>query len=410
MAEVKPFRAVLPAFDKANLIITKAVTSYSKRVLNVHLETNPFTFLHIILPEHGQKEKTPPTSEARFKKVKEKYKEFIKKSYLFEDEAPHFYLYEQIHKNRSYIGIISATSIEDYNNNVIKKHEQTITKREIMFKDYLKVCELNAEPVLLTYEDDNEINLLIQKYQQNKPDYDFSTIDQIRHKLWIISSEKDIKKIETRFSKIPSLYIADGHHRSASSARLADVKKTKNLKNSPYNYFMSFVIAQSQLNILDFNRLLKDIQPYNKKKFIEKLQTKFELKQSSSPDFKPTKKHEIGMFIGSNWYVLIPKKGTFDANCPVSSLDSEILFQHVFKELLQINDLKTSTKVAFVDGTKTPKYLAEQVKSEKFAVAFNLYPVQIEELKKIADKNLIMPPKTTWIEPKLPSGLTIYQF
>lgn len=409
MAKVIPFRAVRPTRDKVHLVVSKSVVTYSKRILNAILEANPFTFLHIILPEHGEKAKTRPNSAARFLKTKEKYKEFVEKGYFTQDETKSFYIYKQIKDGKTYTGIIAGTSAEDYFNNKIKKHENTITKREQIFKDYLKICDFNAEPVLLTYPDNKQIDHIIGKYLVSEPTYDFTTNDTLRHKLWVISDHEDINTITVNFDKIDSLYIADGHHRSASSALLAQEHDKLGDENAPVNYFMSYIIAESQLDILEFNRLVKDTNKLTPTELIDKVKKKFTVKNIKDNSYKPSDHHKIGMYIDGSWYELEPKKEFYNIEHPIGSLDSEILYQLIFKEILGIGDLKTTTRVDFIGGHKGIPYLKEQVDKGKAKIAFALHPVSVERLKEIADNDLIMPPKSTWIEPKMRCGLTIYK-
>ena len=409
MAIVKPFRAVRPARDKAHLVVSKAVVSYPKRILNVILEANPFTFLHVMLPEHGKKEKkTRPNSIARFIKTKEKYKTWLELEYLEQDEKKCFYIYQQIKNKKTFTGIIAATAVTDYYNNVIKKHENTITSREHMFKDYLKTCDFNAEPVLLTYPDNNNINLVMDKYLAERPEYDFTTNDTIRHKLWIIDNDYDIQSLEYNFQQIDALYIADGHHRSASSALLAQETNDLKSENNPSNYFMSYIISDSQLDILDYNRLIKDINGLSLETFIKNIKSNFIVTKKGT-EYRSEGEHRIGMYMDGIWYELIPKPETFDKNHPVSNLDTEILFQNLLKPILNIEDLKTTKRVDFIGGHLGLNHLKELVDKEKGKVAFALPPVSTQQLIEIADKNYIMPPKSTWIEPKMRCGLTIYK-
>jgi uncharacterized protein (DUF1015 family) len=409
MAKIIPFRAVRPTRDKVHLVVSKSVVGYKKRILNAMLDSNPFTFLQIIKPEHGKKSTTRPNTVARFQKTKDKYKEFVENEFLVQDEKKSLYIYQQVKGDKTFTGIIAGTSVADYYNNTIKKHELTITKREHMFKEYLKICDFNAEPVLLTYPDNKNIDNVIEKYLVDRPEYDFTTTDALRHRMWIVEKNEDIDALEHYFENIDSLYIADGHHRCASSALLAKEHEHMKAESDPLNYFMSFIIPESQLDILDFNRLIKDTNGLSNEDLLAQIGKKFDIETISTSNYKPGSQQKIGMYLNNQWHELTPKKETFDSNHPIGSLDSEILFQNILKDILNIDDLKTTKRVDFIGGHKGVDYLKEQVDKNRAKVAFALFPVSVERLKEIADKDLIMPPKTTWIEPKMRCGLTIYK-
>lgn len=409
MAKVIPFRAVRPARDKVHMVVSKSVISYERRILNAILDENPYSFLHVINPEHRVKEKSKPNSTQRFTSIKNKYRSFLENDYLEQDEHKAFYLYQQIKDNITYTGLIAGTAVSDYLNGKIKKHENTLTKREELFKNYLKVCTFNAEPVLLTYKDNPNVEEVIEKYFTQTPEYDFSTTDTIRHTLWVISKTDDVKALEQAFNEVDALYIADGHHRSASSTLLATEHDNLHDDHDPINFFMSYIIPESQLNIMDFNRLIKGTNGLTQEDLLEAISQDFNIKKVMTPEYKPAKIHKIGMYTNQQWYELSPKPEIFDTNHPVGSLDSEILSKNILTPILGIKDLKTTKKVRFVGGHKGIDYLQNEVDKKKADIAFALFPVQVNQLMEIADNNFIMPPKSTWIEPKLRSGLTIYK-
>lgn len=410
MAVIKPFKGIRPTRDKAHLVASRAVNLYKKNILNAKLEENPFTFMHVILPEFGKKATTKPNTTERFKLVRKKFESFLKEHILTEDQRESLYLYRQVKGPFSYTGIIAGASVDDYLNDVIKKHEQTLTKREEVFKNYLDVCGFNAEPVLLSYKADKIIDQTVAKYTKQRAEYEFTTADKVTHYLWIISDKKDLKTITDRFAKIPSVYIADGHHRSSSSALLAIDKRKKAKKNNPgamYNYCMAYFLPENQMNIFDFNRVVKDINGLSKSDFLKKLGEKFTVINKGKKIYKPNKLHNFSMYLEGEWYSITTKKGSFDPKNPVQNLDAEILSRNVLSPILGIHDLKTDTRIGFVGGLQGMEALQKQVDEGKMKVAFGLYPVKIDQLKEIADTNNIMPPKTTWIEPKLRSGLVI---
>jgi uncharacterized protein (DUF1015 family) len=294
---------------------------------------------------------------------------------------------------------------------VIKIHEQTITQREEKLKDYLEVCEFNAEPVLFCYPDDEKINALVEDVMSYRSDYDFTTTDRVRHTLWVINKTKSIKLLLEQFAKIPAVYIADGHHRSASAALLGKLRRSRDPKftgNEAYNYYLGVFFPESQLRIYDYNRVVKDLNGLSAKDFLEKIKKSFEVKEVSADLFKPTRKHEFSMYLDKKWYSLSARDGVYKADSPVGSLDASILTDHVLSPILDIHDLKTDKRISFVPGIKGPEALKAVVDEGKAAVAFGLFPVTMAHLKWIADTNNIMPPKSTWVEPKMRSGLVIY--
>ena len=403
MATIRPFKAIRPPRDKAHLLASRSYVSYSDKALKEKLENNPYTFLHIINPEYKKKNKK--SGIEKYQLVKEKFEDFLKSGNLIQDEKAAFYLYQQQKGKHIFQGIIAASSVQDYLNGSIKIHEHTITEREEMFKNYLDVTGFNADPVLLSYKGNFIIQSLINKISKSRAEYNFTTTNKVQHQLWKIFAENEIKIISKTFSKIDKIYIADGHHRSASSALLA--KKRKANKEANCNYFMSCLIDEKQLHIINFNRLVKNLNGLSSSDFVEKIKTKFEVSKISSTVFKPRKKDEISMYLNGKCYCLIAKEGAFKADC-VSKLDPAILSNNILFPILGIKDEKTNKNITFESGTTPLSEIKNRVDNREFAVAFILKPIPIKTLKEVADKEKIMPPKSTYIEPKLRSGLTIY--
>lgn len=410
MATVRPFRAFRPAADKVHLVASRSYITYKKKKLKRKLKENPFSFLHIINPDHGKDVEFKSDSREHNKRVRQRFEEFVYEDILLQEDNVSFYIYRQVKDGNTYTGIIGCASVEDYNNNVIKKHEATITKREVAFKNYLKDVKINAEPVCITYPNSAKIDDLVREVCENRPEYDFTTSNKVRHTFWKIESREKVDKIEAGFAEIKSIYIADGHHRSASSALLAEEMKKKSAgrDTSPYNYFMGIFIPESELKIYEFNRLVQTIGKLTESSFIEKIKENFSVEEVNTKLFKPEQVHEIGMYMAGKWYRLIPNAGSFDEDHPVQSLDVSILSDNILHPILGIKDLKTDKRISFMGGLEKTSKLMKEVDSGEQKVAFNHYPVSMEQLKSIADANLIMPPKSTWIEPKLRSGLTIY--
>ncbi len=413
MATVLPFKALRPANDKVHLVASRSVDGYSPADLKDKLAGNPYTFLHVINPDFDDGRRTRPGSKERLSKIKKKFKSFVKEKVFKRDEKPAYYVYRQIKNDHEYLGIIACTSIDDYMSGVIKIHEQTITQREEKLKDYLEVCEFNAEPVLFCYPNDKDIDTLLNTVAQTRPDYDFTTTDRVQHTLWVVNDSKQVNIICSHFDAIPAIYIADGHHRSASSALLGNIKRRK-MKNytgkEAFNYYLGVFFSETQLKIYDYNRIVKDLNNLTATELLRELALKFEVKPVSGEIFRPQARHQMSMYIDGKWYLLTAKPGTYNSADPVGSLDASILTEHILAPLFGIHDLKTDKRIGFIPGIKGPEALKKSVDEGKSEVAFGLYPVTMDHLKWIADTNNIMPPKSTWVEPKMRSGLVIYSF
>ena len=411
MAKVIPFKAIRPQNDKVHLVASRSVDGYNTVELREKLMGNPFSFLHVINPDFEDGIKTKPGSSERLQKVKKHFKKFVRENILLKDENPCYYLYRQIKEGNEYLGIIACTSIDDYISGIIKIHEQTITQREEKLKDYLEVCEFNAEPVLFSYPNDAEIDSISDEISKSRSDYDFTTTDKVRHTVWVIDHKKTVKKIAERFSAIPSIYIADGHHRSASSTLLGKLKRTTKKSytgEEAFNYYLGVFFPENHLKIYEYNRVVKDLNGLSLNELLYNLKTNFIVTEIHEAQFKPTQSQEFSMYVENKWYSIKVKDKIFDANDPIDSLDAAILTKYILSPLFDIHDLKTDKRIGFVPGVRGSEALKKQVNEGKAAVAFGLYPITMKHLKWIADTNNIMPPKSTWVEPKMRSGLVIY--
>ncbi len=410
MAKIIPFKAVLPTRDKVHLVASRSYINYTKPHLKGKLESNPFSFLHIINPDFYLPKKVT-RHNIKYDMVKEKYLDFLNRGYFYKKEEIGFYLYRQIKNGKSYTGIIAGASVNDYLSGKIKIHEHTLTKREKLFEAYLEHTGFNAEPVLMTHPHSDKLISIKEKITESRPEFDFSTTDYVQHQFWIIDKPQDIKAITKEFLKFNSLYIADGHHRSASSVLLA--KDYGELQNDSLgiNFFMSLFIDEDELNILPFNRLLSSIKPFSEYEFIEKVKEQFNEVIAIEGEFiGPTKHHEIGMYINNNWFLLKSKISEEAEKHPTKRLDPQILSDKVFENILGIIDIKKDKRVRFVSGTDGVKSIEKQVNKGLAKVGFALHGLNIKDVKLVADANMVMPPKSTWIEPKLRSGLVIYEF
>lgn len=408
MAKISPFKAIRPTRDKVHLVATRPYYTYKDNVLTAKLEDNPFTFLHIINPEFGAKPKTEPNSVERFGLVSDAYQEFLSEGILFQDEKPHIYLYRQTKDGQEYMGVVAGASIDEYKNDRIKKHEATITSREAMFTKYLNIVGYNAEPVLLSYSDvEYRIEPLLYNKVKARPEYEYTTTDRIKHELWIFDSEES-EAVISAFASIESCYICDGHHRSASSVGLKDLRKKQGQVHfSNEDFFLAFFLNEKRLHILEFNRLVRNLNGLTVDEFVEKLADKFEV-EPMVIGAKPSKTHEMTVCVEGLWFKLTCKPEIIDTDHPVKNLDPEILTEHVLTPLLGIKDLKTDENIHFIPGTDSLEKTVDKIASKQFSVAFFLFPVDIHDIKRVADNNMTMPPKSTWVEPKLRSGLTIY--
>lgn len=411
MAKVIPFKAIRPEGDKVHLVASRSVDGYNPAELREKLTGNPYSFLHVINPDFEDGIKTKPGSKERLHKVKNHFKKFVREKIFLRDESPCYYLYRQIKEGNEFVGIIACTSIDDYMNGVIKIHEQTLTTREEKLKDYLEVCEFNAEPVLFCYPNDKAIDTISDEIAATRPDYDFTTTDKVRHTVWVISSRKTVKQIAERFATIPNIYIADGHHRSASATLLGKLRRSTRKSytgEEAFNYYLGVFFPETHLKIYDYNRIVKDLNNLSVNELIYNLKNNFTITEIKADDYKPKQKHEISMYVDNKWYSLKAKDTIYNAKDPIDSLDAAILTKYILSPILDIHDLKTDKRIGFIPGVRGSKELKKQVDEGKAAIAFGLYPVTMEHLKWIADTNNIMPPKSTWVEPKMRSGLVIY--
>ena len=410
MAKIKPFKALRPVRDKVSLVTCRNYDDYSPAELAAWLDFNPYSFLHVINPAYVQTYKL--NSEKRFKGVALKYQDFKNEGIFIQEETPVFYLYEIKQKTNIFTGIIAGTAVEDYQNNVIKKHEDTLQYRVELFKDYLHQTQFNTEPVLITYPDSVAINTFITLRKQSEPVYEFSTTNKEKHTLWKIDTQSEIDWLQEHFENIPNLYIADGHHRSASAELLFE--QDKHLGNENLNYFMSFLIAESNVKIYEFNRLIRDLNGLSKDTFIKKLSEHFVIVAKDQEIWKPQNKFEFGMYLDGSFYALFYKHNnnvisSEDEKSILDNLDAQILYDKVLFPLLGIEDLRNDERIDYIPGKQSISVIKDLIDEGEFEVGFMLYPSDINEIKALADNNLIMPPKSTYIEPKFRSGLVVYE-
>ena len=411
MANIRPFKAVRPTRDKVALVASRSYHSYTKAQREARLRDNPFSFLHII--NTGYKYHKRIRGKERYQLVRNRYLEFREDGIFTKDEKPNFYIYRIIDRDfQQFTGIVAAASAKDYEDDIIKKHEATLEFKEIIFKDYLKTVGFNAEPVLITYKENPTISAIIEEHTQTRPEYEFTTTYRDTHYLWCICDEDSINRIIEEFDKIDKLYIADGHHRSASSYLLFkdQLMEEPNANAHTSAYFMSYLLAESQLKIFEFNRLVKDLNGLTTEEFLIKLDTIYRIEDRGKNHYKPSKKHHFSMYLDGHFYSLYLRKHNYEITTPLDDLDAQVLYKTILQPILGIEDLRNDERIDYLDGKNDGADLKTLIDNGEYKVGFGMMPADINQVKNIADAGLIMPPKSTFIEPKLRSGITIYEF
>ncbi|MCG9880074.1 MAG: DUF1015 family protein [Bacteroidia bacterium] len=411
MAKVKPFAALRPAKDKAGEVSATPYDGASKDQAWVEMRNNPISYLHVVKPHlHFKGEKKNP--EKHFPSGLEFLHKLIEQGHLVKDPKPAYYIYRLIKGHQAYAGIMAMASVDDYNNNNILKHENTLTEKQNEIAEHIRFYNNLGNPVLLTYPDDESIDLLINQYiLRHVPEYNFISSDQVKHNMWVVTEEKDVALIESRFEAISKLYIADGHHRSAGSAAFCAMKRKENpdyTGDETFNYFPVCLIPFSKLSIYEYHRLVKDKATVNNPNFLEEIKKYFHKIPSGHLPVQPLNKKEFGLYFQGKAFLLQLKpewEATLDGT--LAHLDVSIVEEFILKRVFNITDSKTDARLSFMDGGKGIGHLQEAVDRGDYDVAISLYPTSMEEVKKVADENLIMPPKSTWIEPKIRTGLII---
>ncbi len=403
MAKIHPFKAIRPTRDKAQLVSTRPMYAYRAHILKAKLDENPYTFLHIIHPFDANSQQISE-KEDLYKAVKSGFENFITTGILMQDELAHFYIYRQTKNGVQRTGIIAGASVEEYKNNAIKKHEATITKREQLFTTYLKNTGFNAEPVLLTHQPSESLNIFLEIETKARPEYEFSTTDKIKHELWILPETQN-DEITSIFATFDPIYIADGHHRSSSSSLLVDEAATFGENK---NYFLSYFLSEDLVEIIEFNRLIKHINGHSISSLINTVDKKFHIELLSELR-KPIEESEIVCYFEKTAYSFRLKEEFLPLESHVKQLSVSLLSDFILEPILGLKDLKTNADIEYIPGTTELEHLTHLVDSEIYKIAFLLHPLAAEDIRKVADENGVMPPKSTYIEPKLRSGLTIYR-
>ena len=412
MSTVKPFRGLRPAKEIAEKLSCLPYDVMNAKEAAAMAEGNPQSFLHITRAEIDLPADVDPHSKQVYDKSVENFKKFQDNKWLIQDTEPKFYIYAQTMDGRTQYGIAGAAFCEDYQNQIIKKHELTRPDKEDDRMVLINTMNANAEPVFLSYRAVPEIDEIVNKITKQEPEYKFVSNDGFGHQFWVINDADTNKRIEKLFAeKVPALYVADGHHRTAAAARVGLERKTKNPNhtgNEDYNYFLAVIFPDNQLKIMDYNRVIKDLNGLSSKDFLVKLSASFDIENKGAEIYRPTKLHEMSLYLDGIWYSLNAKKGTYNDSDPIGVLDVTILTKQVLEPILNITDLRTSKRIDFVGGIRGLGELKKRVDSGEMAAAFAMYPVSMAQLLDIADTGNIMPPKTTWFEPKLRSGLVVH--
>ncbi len=404
MSNIKPFKALRPQVQIAKQVASRPYDVLNSAEARVEVQGNPNSFLHITKSEVSLPEKVDIHSAEVYEKAKDNLATFIRNKILFREEKPCYYIYQLIMNGRSQTGLVCVSSVDDYENDIIKKHEFTRPEKELDRINHIKTSGAQTGNVFLAYKNVAEIDALIDKWKTTKtPVYDFLADDGIQNTIWLVNDDKTIASITNLFDTVvPCTYIADGHHRAASAAKVRKALGDKKTEGS--DYFLTTLFPSNQLFIMDYNRLAKDLNGLSKDDFIAAIEQKFTVERIGMEAYKPTTLHEFGMFIDGVWYKLTAKEGTYTTD-PIGILDVTILQNNVLDAILGIKDPRTDTRVDFVGGIRGLKGLEDRVKSGDWAVAFSLYPVTINQLFDIADSGNVMPPKSTWFEPKLRDGV-----
>lgn len=413
MAIVKPFRGIRPPAELVEEVESRPYDVLNSDEARAEAEGNEKSLYHIIKPEIDFPEGTSEYDPRVYQKAAENFEMFQLNGWLVQDKDEHYYIYAQTMNGKTQYGIVVGAYVNDYLTGVIKKHELTRRDKEEDRMKHVRVCNANMEPVFFAYPDDSVLDALIARCTSAKPVYDFiAPVDGFRHRFWIVESADDIKTITEEFAKMPALYIADGHHRSAAAALVGAEKAQQNpvhRGDEEYNYFMAVCFPASQLTILDYNRVVKDLNGLTDDEFLEKLKAHFTVVPKGRLQYAPRQMHEFSLYLGGVWYSLIAKDGTYDSSDPIDVLDVSISSKYILDEILGIKDLRSDKRIDFVGGLRGLEELKRRVDSGEMKMALALYPVTMKQIMDIADSGAIMPPKATWFEPKLRSGLVVHK-
>ena len=412
MAVVKPFRGLRPTRDLAEKVASPPYDVINSAEARELAKNNSISFLHVNKPEIDLPPDTDIYDPRVYTRGAENLKKLIQDKIMVQDEVPYFYLYRQVMGEHSQLGLVACASVEEYDNNLIKKHELTRIEKEDDRMNHILHLNAHTGPVFLTYQARPVITSFLERLAEETPEFQFTSADDNRHSFWVVKNTDAIRRIEEDFLEIPVLYVADGHHRSAAASRVCAKKRADNPDHTgqeEYNFFLSVIFPHNQMQILDYNRVVTDLNGLEKSSFLEKLSPNFLVrKYSDEHGYSPSVPHDFGMYLDGVWYRLSAIPGTWDDSSPTARLDVSILGENLLEPVLGIGDPRKDKRIDFVGGIRGLDELKKRVDSGEMAVAFSLFPTRIEDLLTIADAGEIMPPKSTWFEPKLKSGLVVH--
>ncbi len=404
MAKILPFKALRPAAELASKVASRPYDVLSSKEAKTEAQGNSYSFLHVTKSEIDLPENADIHSMEVYDKARQNLHAFIQRKVLFQESKPCYYIYELVMNGRSQTGLVCGSSVDDYENSIIKKHEFTRPEKEQDRINHIKITGAQTGNVFLAYRNVEAIdNLLSQWKRDRNPVYNFTADDNIQHTIWVINDSSSISHITSLFEEeVPNTYIADGHHRAASAAKVRAALGDK--ANEEADYFLTTLFPAKELNIMDYNRAIKDLHQLSAEEFLQKVGKDFEIENAGQNDVRPKTLHQFGMYLDKNWYLLTAKEDTY-SNDPIGVLDVTILQNNILSKLLDIHDPRTDTRIDFIGGIRGLSELSKKVDAGEMAVAFSLFPVSIEQLFDIADSGNVMPPKSTWFEPKLRDGL-----
>lgn len=409
--KIKAFKGLRPVKDKVKQVASRPYDVLNSEEARDEAKGNSYSFLNVVKPEITLAPEIDHYSPAVYEAGKSNFQKLVKDGIFFQDKEECLYIYELIMDGRSQNGIVAAASVQDYMDGHIKKHELTRPDKENDRKNHVRVSMMNAEPVFFAYPANKQLDRIVEEVKKDNPEYSFTTDDGIQHNFWVVKVVSQIATIIDAFKKMPATYVADGHHRTAAAALVGHDLKNENAKhtgNEAYNYFLAVHFPDNQLAIMDYNRVVKDLLNHTPESFLKALKISFTVEEKGKTAYRPAQLHEFGLYLDGNWYSLKAKSGMYNDADPIGVLDVTILSEQILKPLLNIHDLRTDKRIDFVGGMRGLKELERRVDSGEMKAAFALYPVSMKQLIDIADSGKIMPPKTTWFEPKLRSGLVVH--
>ena len=413
MARVKPFKGLRPPRELVEQVESRPYDVLDSDEARAEAGNNEKSLYHIIKPEIDFPVGTSEYDARVYERAAENFAKFQREGWLVQDADDHYYVYAQTMNGHTQYGIVVGAAVDDYMNGVILKHELTRRDKEEDRMKHVRVCDANIEPVFLAYPDDDVLDTVVARYTLQEPEYDFiAPVDGFRHQFWIIDKEEDITAVTERFALMPHLYIADGHHRTAAAALVGAEKAKANPAHTgteEYNYLMAVCFPASQLTILDYNRVVKDLNGHSPAEFLALLEKDFVVSPQGTEPYRPARLHEFSLYLKGEWYSLMLKPGLVDETDPIESLDVSISSKRILDEILGIKDLRSDKRIDFVGGLRGLSELKRRVDSGEMQMALALYPVSMQQIIRIADSGNIMPPKATWFEPKLRSGLVVHK-